>query len=402
MADITFMDMFGAPGGLSLGFKMAGFKPVATLDAFREGLDTFALNFPEVPSENVVLADASSPSVLENFRRKTSIKRGHIDVMVGGPPCQGFSLAGRVKIASLVKEGRRSGRSSNARFIDDPRNNLYKTFVKFVGYYQPHVFVMENVQGMMSYRDGWVVSQILGDFKKIGYNADYRILNSADYGTPQRRKRIFFVGSRDGSDDIRWPVKTHHDGSSDTKEMAKSDKKPYVTVRDAISDLPVLELPKPRIKMMDEPMDYTKPKTEYQIWARSRSNGKVNNHITRWHRPIDLKIFSIMKGGDKWKDIPPRFRKRIGYNDESFHDKWKKLSWDQPSWTVVAHLHKDGYMYIHPEQLRTISVREAARLQSFPDWFVFTGSRGAQFKQVGNAVPPLMSKALARQVKKIF
>lgn len=403
MSKITFMDLFGAPGGLSLGFKMAGLTPVATLDTFKEGLQTFAANFPEVPSYNIVRADASSPTVLENFRKRTGLKKGHIDVMVGGPPCQGFSVAGRVKIASLVKEGKRNGRSRNARFIDDPRNNLYKTFVKFVKYYKPKAFVMENVQGMMSYRNGWIVEQILEDFRKVGYkNIECRVLNSVDYGTPQRRKRIFFVGSLKKGSEIQWPEKTHFGESALSKTKHKSKLKKHTTVWDAIGDLPQIDIPERGTKLEDTPLPYTKPITEYQKWARIGSNGKVNNHITRWHRPIDLKIFSRMRQGDTWKDIPMMLRRKIGYSNDSFLDKWRKLSWKEPSWTVVAHLHKDGYMYIHPKQLRTISVREAARLQSFPDWFVFSGSRSSQFKQVGNAVPPLMAMAVATQVQKIF
>ena len=149
-------------------------------------------------------------------------------------------------------------------------------------------------------------------------------------------------------------------------------------------------------------MEYkTDPTCDFQTWARKNS-GKVDNNITRWHRDMDKEIFAKMKPGDKWADLSARDRKRIGYNDDSFNDKWKRLPKDRPSHTIVAHLQKDGYMFIHPTQDRTISVREAARLQSFPDSFVFCGERGFQFRQVGNAVPPLLARAVGKTVLKIL
>ena len=149
-------------------------------------------------------------------------------------------------------------------------------------------------------------------------------------------------------------------------------------------------------------MEYkTNPTCDFQTWARKNS-GKVDNNITRWHRDMDKEIFAKMKPGDKWADLSARDRKRIGYNDDSFNDKWKRLPKNRPSHTIVAHLQKDGYMFIHPTQDRTISVREAARLQSFPDSFVFCGGRGSQFRQVGNAVPPLLARAVGKNVLKIL
>lgn len=398
MTKIRFIDLFGVPGGLSLGFKMAGMSPIGTLDNFREGLETFSHNFPEVSAENVVKVDASKSYALELFRKKTGLKRGEIDVIAGGPPCQGFSVTGRIKIASLVRGGKRSGRSKDPRFIDDPRNYLYKTFVKFVRYYKPKIFVMENVPGMISYKNGNIVKQVIADFKKIGYRKiKWNVLNAADYGTPQKRKRVFFIGSISERFNFRWPVKTHVEVP---KHGKKSELRRYVSVREAINDLPRIGIPPRGAKVEDNPLSYSKPSTDFQIWSRKKSNGIINNHVTRWHRPIDLKIFSVMRQGDEWQDISKRLRAKIGYSNKSFLDKWKKLSYNKPSWTVVAHLHKDGYMFIHPTQKRTISVREAARLQSFPDHFVFSGFKTSQFKQVGNAVPPLLAKAVGRQIKK--
>ena len=153
--------------------------------------------------------------------------------------------------------------------------------------------------------------------------------------------------------------------------------------------------PKKNFKMKNSVRNYRKsPECEFQKWARNEQK-TLHNNITRWHRKKDIQVFKNMKPGGKWSDLSDTDRKKIGYSDKSFQDKWKRLSNTEPSWTVVSHLAKDGYMYIHPTQNRTISVREAARLQSFPDSFVFYGSRSAQFKQIGNAVPPLLAMAIA-------
>ena len=388
MASLTFIDLFGAPGGMSKGFRLAGMTPVGMLDTFPDGVKTYRENFPKVPEQNIVVGDASRHNAVGDFRRQTGLRQGDVDVIIGGPPCQGFSNVGRVMISSLIRRGKKKGRTADSRFIDDPRNNLYKSFIKFVRYYRPKAVVMENVVGMQSYRNGDVVRQILLDLKKAGLaNSDFKVLNAADFGVPQKRKRIFFIGTRSGIK-IRWP--------------AHKIRKP-ITVRDAIGDLPVLRIPNRGTNHNDKIFAYTKLNGKklppYQRLMRKNSSN-IHNHITRWHRDKDISIFSIMKQGDKWSDIPARYRKMIGYSDDCFLDKWKRLVLADPSWTIVAHLHKDGYMYIHPSQDRTISVREAARLQSFPDNFIFHGSRGSQFKQVGNAVPPILARAVARSVKK--
>lgn len=173
---LTFIDLFGVPGGMSLGFRLAGMKSVGALDIFKQGIETYAANFPNVPLKNIVCADASDNGIVEKFQKNTLLNPGDIDVIIGGPPCQGFSTVGRTKIASLVKSGQRSGRSTNPRFIDDRRNHLYKSFIKFVKTFQPEAVVMENVPGMVSYKDGSVIGQIIEDFICVGYpNVEYKI-----------------------------------------------------------------------------------------------------------------------------------------------------------------------------------------------------------------------------------
>jgi DNA (cytosine-5)-methyltransferase 1 len=252
---------------------------------------------------------------------------------------------------------------------------------------------------MMSYKNGGVADQIKRDLVASGYpNTDFHILNAVNFGVPQKRKRIIFIGTRKDTA-IQWPEMTHMQLKDD---QARPDTQVPVTVRDAFDDLPTLELPERGSKAKDEVVAYAKRAiSEYQEFVRDGST-ELHNHITRWHRDNDITIFNFMEEGMRWKDLPDIYRKMIGYSDSSFNDKWKRLVLDEPSWTVVSHLSKDGYMYIHPTESRTISVREAARLQSFPDSFVFYGSRGSQFKQIGNAVPPLLAMAIANSVKKML
>ncbi len=391
---VTFLDLFGAPGGMSLGFKLAGMSPVGVFDAFKAGIRTYARNFPDVPRENVACMDLSSNDMVGRIARETSLRPGDVDVLIGGPPCQGFSIVGRTKIASLAKNGQRNG-STDARFIDDSRNDLYKSFVSLVRHFKPRMIVMENVTGMMSYKNGKVVGQIEKDLAGVGYgDVVHGVLNAADFGVPQIRRRIFFVASIDGSM-FEWPAPTHRNSGSDASQQGVQK---YVTVMDAIGDLPYIRLPKKNLKLIDSVKKYKKePACDYQRWVRGNAE-KVSSNITRWHRRKDIEVFGHMKQGSKWSDLSNEDRQKIGYSNNSFNDKWKRLDSKKPSWTVTSHLSRDGYMYIHPRQNRTISVREAARLQSFPDWFKFEGSRGAQFRQIGNAVPPLLAKALAKSV----
>jgi len=390
---LSLIDIFAAPGGLSLGFNMAGFRLVAAVDNDEKGIKTLSHNFPDAM---VFLKDVQRLNG-EWLLDKVSISEGDLDVLVGSPPCQGFSTVGRVKIASLIKKGIWKLENGNPRLIDDPRNLLYKEFVRIVKEIEPKFFVMENVHGMRSYHNGNLVKQILSEFKVIGYRADYRVLNAAEFGVPQQRKRIFFIGNRLGISNP-FPRKTHsvctaqNERSSDCMVIKKA-----ITVWEAIGDLPCLKAGEG-----EEVTDYKAlPCNHYQAWSRKGSS-KVFNHVARSHRQRDLDTFNSMKPGDKWRDLRPKYKNSYGYRDDIFTDKFKRLWKDRPSWTVTAHLHKDGYVYIHPTQPRTITVREAARLQSFPDRFRFMGARTHQFKQVGNAVPPLLAKAVADTLREIL
>jgi len=382
------MDMFGAPGGLSLGFEMAGFLSLATVDIDAAGLETYRRNFPKsrVILRNIV--DVECEWLLE----EVGLSKGECDVLLGGPPCQGFSSVGKVKIASLIRSGTWKSTNDDPRLTEDPRNLLFREFLRLVEGINPVFFVMENVPGIMSYMNGEIVSEIVRSFKRIGYRTDFEILDAADYGVPQHRRRIFFIGNRVGVPNP-FPKPTNND--ADTKANHRLRK--AITVWNAIGDLPWIGPGANRDRM-----NYAKdPRCKYQEWAR-KSSEAVYNHITRTHGKRDLKIFSKMKPGDRWKDLSKKDRTRYGYRDDIFNDKLKRLWKHRPAWTITSHIHKDGYVYIHPTQTRTLSVREAARLQSFPDRFVLGGSRTDQFRQVGNAVPPLLARAIASEIRGVL
>jgi DNA (cytosine-5)-methyltransferase 1 len=386
--EFDVVDLFGAPGGLALGFKMCGhFRILACVDCDPAAAATYAGNFTEAR----VIVDKIQNIDASHLLREAETGREKIDVVIGGPPCPGFSTVGRVKIASLARAGKWNHlKNSHPRFIDDPRNILYKHFVRVVKALRPKFFVMENVFGMTSYNNGETVKQVLDDFGRIGYRTEWKVLNAVNYGVPQERKRIFFIGNRLGVPN-QFPAPSH---ISQTENSEKNLKK-APTVWDAIGDLPRL-----RAGEGEERQYYNrKPFTHYQKWAR-RGSKFLFNHVAREHSERDMKLFRYMREGMRWSELPISLKKMYGYRDDVFKDKMKRLYRNRPAWTITAHLAKDGYAYIHPTQDRTITVREAARLQSFPDTFIFHGSRTNQFRQVGNAVPPLLAMAVAREIRK--
>lgn len=383
-AKFNVIDLFGAPGGLALGFHTAGrYNILACVDSDEVAAATYQANFPHAH----VTTDCIENVTTEDLLNAAGVGRDEIDVMIGGPPCPGFSIVGRVKMASLMQ----TGGWKHHEFIDE-LNGLYKHFVGVVKEFGPKYFVMENVLGIVSHNGGKTVRQIVKDFNVIGYATDWKILNAVEYGVPQVRKRVFFIGNKLGLPNP-FPVPTHR--SFAKRDNDEGNLKNAVSVWNGIGDLPRLHAGEG-----EEKSSYgRKPATDYQRWARRHSK-YVFNHVSRPHGGRDLKLFRHLREGMKWKDLPARIKRMYGYRDDVFDDKMKRLQRNRPSWTVVAHLAKDGYMYIHPTQDRTITVREAARLQSFPDTFIFCGSRSSQFRQVGNAVPPLLARAVACEIRK--
>ncbi|PZO44186.1 MAG: DNA (cytosine-5-)-methyltransferase [Pseudanabaena frigida] len=376
------LDLFCGAGGLSLGFQNAGCKIIGGIEINRHAIRTHHKNFPDT-----ILNLPATDITQFNFSQ-LDIEPGGIDILIGSPPCQVFSAVGIGKMRHL-------GRTPE----QDLRSLLYLYFVEFLNYFKPQFFVMENVNTLKNKPIFSTMCKELSngtqEIKKSypGYEIKYQILLSADYGVPQLRKRLFVIGKRkDTNFKLIFPEK-----------ISSSE---YVSVGQAISDLPELKpicMPlgnrKGRPKQIDEEKPYIcEPSNPYQKKMRERQerNG-ILNHICRSHNDLDLQIFGIMKQGDLYRDIPDEFKR---YRSDIFEDKYKRLRWDSPSWTLTAHMKKDGLAYIHPTQTRSISVREAARLHSFPDDFIFDVPMTAMFELIGNSVPPLMAEAIAKPIVK--
>ena len=362
------VDLFCGAGGMSEGFVNAGFAVVAAVDHEKYACETFATNIPA----RVICTDISrieDPATILEGLEYTSI-----DVIVGGPPCQGFSSVGRARILSLVEEQQRAVLA---------RNELYQQFFRFIEYFRPPFFIMENVPTLIKFGNGEYFRGIQQECERLGYFYEAQVIDAADYGVPQVRRRLFIIGSRVGKL-FRWPRPTHGNRG--------------VPLLDAIGDLPPV-LPPSLEECLLYPPD--RVRSIYQQLMRSRvlrrDREKIYDHVVRPVREDDKVIFSQMKPGDRYIDINELYQR---YNSRSFKDKYYMLRPDLPGVTITAHLAKDGYRYIHWDscQHRTISVREAARIQSFGDHFRFAGYRSSRFKQIGNAVPPLLSEAIAQQV----
>lgn len=360
------VDLFAGAGGMSEGFVEEGFTVAAALDHDQFACESFAANIPA----KVICTDISSienPTAIIN-----EFDYSAIDVIVGGPPCQGFSTVGRARILSLEEEQQQ---------VLLARNELYQQYFRFIEHFRPAFFVMENVPALLNFNDGAYFTGIQEECERLGYVWEHKTINAADYGVPQLRRRLIVIGSRVGRI-FRWPRATHEP----------------VTLRDAIGDLPVVQAPS-----MIECLPY-EPQNElsrYQQLMRSRvpaeDRDKIYDHLVRPVREDDRHIFSLMQPGHRYIDIPEEYRR---YNSASFKDKYYKLLPDQACVTITAHMARDGYRYIHWDnnQCRTLSVREAARAQSFGDHYRFAGFRSSRFRQIGNAVPPLMARAIAGQI----
>jgi DNA (cytosine-5)-methyltransferase 1 len=375
------LDLFCGAGGMSLGFEMAGYAIGLGVDNAPLACQTYAYNF----DGRVACADITTIADPIAFVSEHGLNR--VDVIIGGPPCQGFSRVGRGKIRSLLND---------PNYVHDPRNSLYKEFIRFVDALKPLYFLLENVPDMQYYHDGEekLLDKVVRLLEQIkpGYTVKPCELQAADYGVPQMRKRSFIMGNRLGRS-VTWPEPTCWPEE-------------YTTVWEAISDLPIVD-----IKHRQDEMPYM-PRCEWNPYQRLMRDGAgdvLYNHQTRWHRADDIRAFRLLPEGGRYIELPDELRRydsksHPAKRNEWFADRYRKLVRHRPSWTIEAHIGKDTYRHIYPsrdgepEPPRTISVREAARLQSFPDRFRFLGAFTQQFYQVGNAVPPLLAKAVAEVI----
>lgn len=354
MSKFNAIDLFCGAGGLSLGFQQAGFNIIVGVDNEQAALDTFALNHKGAIGLN---ADLSKQETVDLILKTAGNRK--IDVVIAGPPCQGFSLTG-------------------PRNFDDPRNKLYLAVIEMVKQYNPKGFIIENVPGMATMYKGQVKDEVLRRFTEMGYNVDCRILKACDYGVPQMRKRLIFMGVRQ---DIGVP---HFPEPS----FGPETERPYRTCRDAISDLPT------RVSDLGENEDtYSKlPETEYQVLMRGNCS-VLYNHVATNHKQFVKDTIALVPEGGNYKDLP----EGVG-ESRNFHMAWTRLNGSAPARTVDTG-HRNLFHY---ELNRVPTVRESARIQSFPDDFVFKGTRTKQDRQVGNAVPPLLGQALAKELLMII
>ena len=339
----TVLDLFCGCGGLSLGFEMAGFDVELAIDNWEDALVTYRHNRNGVQAINADLLTLDPKAVEDKYDVHD------IDVIIGGPPCQGFSVAEK-------------------RIIDDERNKLYKSFVRFVGHFKPKAFVMENVPNILSMGEGIIRDSIIKDFSDLGYTMSYKVLTASDYGVPQNRRRAIFVGLCDK--EFPFPENT-------IKEP--------VTTYDALSDLP-------EESVTDGDSYPFAPKCDYQRMIRKGSQ-QLYNHQASVHTSETQRIIAMVPDGGNYKNLPEEM-----WSLRKVHIAWTRMNSQRPCFTIdTGHRHHFHYKYN-----RVPTVREAARIQSFPDKFVFIGSRTSQNKQVGNAVPPYMALALANKLKTIL
>jgi len=341
---INVIDLFCGSGGLSYGFEKAGYHIALGIDNDEMALHTFKKNHK---NSEIIYGDITEINYEHDIKK--IIGNVTIDLIVGGPPCQGMSISG-------------------PRKFEDPRNRLYLSFIRLVREIQPKAFVIENVPGLVGLFKGRIKDSIISKFSEMGYKVNYKVLTASDYGVPQSRKRVFFVGVKDK--EFIFP---HANLEQITCEMA-------------LSDLPPLEN-----EIGTENMDYlTEPQNTYQKLMREKSN-RVINHIAANHSDRIKKIISLVPDGGNYKDLPEKYQ-----GVRNFNVAWTRFSSSKPAPTIdTGHRHHFHYKYN-----RVPTVRECARLQSFPDDFEFFGNKTQQFRQVGNAVPPILAEWLAKELKK--
>jgi DNA (cytosine-5)-methyltransferase 1 len=380
MSDVqrpAVLDLFAGAGGFSLGFHWAGCFTAVAIDHHPIAVETLQANFGHLGTV-ALLRDLArlAPKRLEEELQQLNLTT-NFDVVIGGPPCQGWSRVGRGKLRSL--------RGSSAGEDADPRNHLYENFLRMIDHFRPKVSVMENVPGMLSHNGKNVAETVAAGMERSGYVASWTLLDAADFGVPQHRKRLFFVGVRkDLGIRFTFPAPADRTG----KRFY-----PLTTVRDAIKDLPPI---RNGAKSWIRPYKPKGPGSAYsKLMREGITDDTVFDHVCRTQNDDDIEAFRLMKEGGLYRDLPPHLKR---YREDIFDDKYKKLYWDKPSWCITAHLAKDCYTHIHPSQARTISVREAARLQSFPDNFYFGGNMGSKFQMIGNAVAPLVAEVIAEAV----
>ncbi len=383
----TVVDLFCGAGGISEGFRRAGFRVLMALDQDPVALRTYRLNHPDVRDDRVICGDIRE---YPGERMRTLLARTRVDVLIGAPPCQGFSHVGfRSRTAHL-----------GYRLSQDERNFLYVPLIEAAAVLRPRLFLMENVPGMSSARRDDLsyleaAERLLRE--RTGFSTAIWKLNAAAYGVPQERIRFFLVGSA-GPLPVR-PVGEYQDNTA--RSDFDEDALPPITLDEAIFDLPVREAGGGDFVSGRRPIEpasdirFRRYLSKFAIIDRSPL---LTGHAVRYHNPRDIELYSLLRPGEDSIHALERHERGdlMRYRTDVFDDKYARLRGDRPCKTIVSHLAKDGNGYVHPREPRSLTLREAARVQSFRDSYVFCGSASDQWTQLGNAVPPLLAEAIAR------
>lgn len=388
--DLTMIDLFAGAGGLSEGLSEAGFHSLFASELVPIYAETYQKNHP---SSCVIAADIRTLDA-DVIRTGTHLQRGELDLLAGGPPCQGFSI------------------NAPARSPGDPRNHLFKEFLRFVEAFAPRSVLIENVPGLVSFEHGATLYAILDALAALGYGADVRILGAAYYGVPQMRWRTFILGLRGKNlPEMAFPEPLYHapihpnftitfDGQQLVKFPSPGAAPDFISVSDAISDLPSLTSGERGAAVKE----YTcEPTCDYQRRARIGSPGVYNHEAPRLSKENLVRLKFIKPGGN-WTDIPfemlPKGMQRARKSDHT--KRYGRVSPDGLASTILTKCDPHWGAYFHYSQDRSFTVREAARIQSFPDHFIFLGNMAQQFAQVGNAVPPLLAASVGRTLKAVL
>lgn len=405
---LTYIDLFAGAGGLSEGFNRQNFEAIAHVEMNKSASETlitrlafycnqnnkmynsylkgeikredFWNTIPKEILDSVINEEINEKTIVSIFNKiDNKLKSRKVDVIIGGPPCQAYSLVGRSRDPNKMK--------------GDNRNYLYRYYAKFLIRYKPKYFVFENVIGLLSAGNKNYFKELIALFTKIGYSVEYKILNAEDFGVLQKRRRVIIIGKR-GKSNFLFPQLS----------ILKND---WQIMRDLFNDLPSL-IPGQEMSIVNY---LTKKPNTYLSIAKIRNHNSIytTQHFARKHNIRDLEIYNIAikrwlnkKERLKYNDLPKNLQTHK--NTSAFLDRYKVVDPFGHSHTIVAHISKDGHYYIYPDknQIRSISVREAARIQSFPDDYFFEGGRTSAYKQIGNAVPPLMAEAIAKALKELI
>lgn len=360
----TAIDIFAGAGGLSLGLTDAGFNVLVGADSDLQATETHAANIGGLTYRG----DLSDPDDFLCHLNAWGIDK--VDLVAGGVPCQPFSNAGRSVIRSLVRQQRRPEH--------DERADLWQSFLQVVRAIKPRAVLLENVPDLATWDEGAVLVGFCEGLRDLGYWTDARVINAHEHGVPQHRSRLFIVGLK-AAESFPWPEPRH-------------GRRP--TVEAAIGDMPVIAG-----GQREESLPYDRPRSELQKRLRRgvarRNSHVIHDHISRAVRPDDALAFAALEQGGTYAQVPEELRR---YRSDTFRDKYNRLAWKSLSRSITAHIAKDGYWYIHPSQNRTLTIREAARIQTFPDWFRFAGEPSHRYRQIGNAVPPLLAEAIGQSL----